>query len=350
MFQIGACDRILTRVSLIGVMCVACAAQTRAQEPLRPGRAYGAVSGLAVDSLRGGALRGARIEIEGMQRAGVTDSAGRFTIDSVQPGSHRLFLIHPLLDTLGLSVVSPAIVFVAGTTASIIMALPSAQTVQRAKCGRSGAPPGSVALLGMVVTGDLEDPVEGADIWLTWTELQIDKYVGVARGFQQRRAKTGAGGRFMICGLPSDLNAQIIAWHGPDTTAAIPVALGQSFVTMLTLGLATDADDQTGPASAAAVSGSLAARKRRGRSVLHGSVRNVHGVPIQGATVAVDGSSPTAVTDGSGTFTLRELTSGSHRLTFRAAGYDALDIGVNLNSTRVSEVRVTLADFVPGLN
>jgi len=148
----------------------------------------------------------------------------------------------------------------------------------------------------------------------------------------------------MICGLPPDLNAQIIAWHGPDTTAAIPIAFGQSFVTMVTLGLASDLTEQL-PDGAAVP----AAPARRRQSVLHGTVTDVHGVPIQGASVAVDGGRPTAFTDAHGTFTLRDQLSGSHRLTFAAAGYDAIDIGVNLNSARVSEVRVTLSDFVPAL-
>jgi len=337
---------ILTRTVVFGGLCVACAAPAIGQDAPRRELGYGAISGLAVDSLRGGVLVGARVEIEGTRHAGITDSAGRFTIDSVPPGSHRLFLVHPLFDTLGLSVVSPSIAFSPGKTAAVVMAVPSARTVQLAKCGKSGAPPGSTALLGMVVTGDLEDPVEGAELWLTWTEVQIGERIGVAHAFQQRRATTGAGGRFMICGLPPDLNAQIIAWHGPDTTAAIPVAFGQSFLTLLTLGLASEANDETGVAIASGPA-SVGTPVRRREAVLHGLVSDVHGVPIEGATVAVDGANPSSVTDGQGTFTLRGQLSGSHRLTFRGAGYDPIDIGVNLNSARVSEVRVTLSDYVP---
>lgn len=335
---------ILIRASLFAANFLAFALAAPAAAQDSRGRAFSVVRGLAVDSLRGGVLRGARIEIEGTQRAAVTDSAGRFTIDSVPPGAHRLLLIQPLFDTLGLSVVSPNIAFSAGKEEAVVMGVPSAKTVQLAKCGRSAAPPGSVALLGTVVTGDMEDPVDGAEIWLTWTELKIGEHVGVSHDFQQRRAKTGTGGRFMICGLPPDLNAQIIAWHGPDTTAAIPVAFGQSFVTMVTLGLASELAEQmpTGVAPSAAPA-------RRRQSVLHGTVTDVHGVAIQSASVAVDGAAPTAFTDAHGTFALRDQLSGSRRLTFAAAGYDPVDIGVNLNSARVSEVRVTLSDFVPAL-
>ena len=340
---------ILIRASLFGALCVAFATPANGQDSPRRRAAYGVITGLAVDSLRGGVLRGARIEIEGTQRATVTDSAGRFTIDSVPPGAHRLFLMHPLFDTLGLSVVSPSIAFSEGKAEAVVMAVPSAKTVQLAKCGRAGAPPGSVALLGMVVTGDMEDPVEGAEIWLTWTEVQIGEHVGVVHAFQQRKAKTGAGGRFMICGLPPDLNAQIIAWHGPDTTAAIPIAFGQSFLTLVTLGLASDAGDQMGTGSLGINAAPSSTPARRRQSVLHGLVKDVHGVAIQGATVAIDGGAPTAFTDAYGSFTLREQLAGSHRLTFSATGYDPVDIGVNLNSARVSEVRVTLTDFIPPL-
>lgn len=342
----GLCA-VLIRPVLFGGLFAACAAPIVGQSAPNREVAYGGVNGVAVDSLRGGVLVGARIEVEGTNHSAVTDLAGRFTIDSVPPGAHRLFLVHPLFDTLGLSIVSPSIAFSPGKTAAVVMAVPSARTVQLAKCGKTGAPPGSTALLGMVVTGDLEDPVEGAELWLTWTELQIGEHVGVAHAFQQRRAKTGPGGRFMICGLPADLNAQIIAWHGPDTTAAIPVSFGQSFLTLLTLGLASEADDTSGRPSGPASAASFAQPVRRREAVLHGVVSDVHGVLIEGATVAVDGADPSAVTDGHGTFTLRGQLSGSHRLTFRGVGYDPIDIGVNLNSSRVSEVRVTLSDFVP---
>ncbi|HEY4953565.1 MAG TPA: carboxypeptidase regulatory-like domain-containing protein [Gemmatimonadaceae bacterium] len=91
----------------------------------------------------------------------------------------------------------------------------------------------------------------------------------------------------------------------------------------------------------------MAAPVRRRQSVLKGFVTNARGVPIEGAIVAVDGASPGGITDASGAFTLRDQPSGSHRLTFRAAGYEPFDIGVNLNSMRVSQIRVSLTEYVP---
>ncbi len=338
----GVCSTLIW-MSTLGTVWLGHTGLATAQAVPRRDVSYGVVEGLAVDSLHGGVLMGARILIEGTPRVGITDSAGRFMIDSVPPGSHRLLLMHPLLDTLGLSAVSPSILFTAGKRSGVVMAVPSARTVQLAKCGHAAAPANSAAVLGMVVTGDFEEPVEGAEIWLTWTELQVGEHVGVSHAFQQRRAKTGAGGKFIICGLPPDLNAEILAWHGPDTTAAIPVAFGQSFLTLLTLGLASDSEDHLHAGGGA----SPAAPMRRRQSVVHGLVSDVHGIAIQGATVSVDGAAPAAVTDSRGAFTLRDQPPGSHRLTFRGAGYDPVDIGINLKSSRLTEVRVTLSDFVP---
>ena len=76
--------------------------QLRAQEV--SGASLSTVAGIAVDSVRGGYLRDAIVSVLGTKRIGITDSLGRFRIDSVPAGSRALRLSHPLLDTLGLSV------------------------------------------------------------------------------------------------------------------------------------------------------------------------------------------------------------------------------------------------------
>src|SRR5687768_10766219 len=92
------------------------------QQPApRPGHAL--VTGVAVDSVRGGYLRGAIVSVSGTSLSAITDSSGRFRIDSVAPGLRHLEVMHPLLDSIGLRVRSPERDLDAGDTTSFILAI-----------------------------------------------------------------------------------------------------------------------------------------------------------------------------------------------------------------------------------
>ena len=69
----------------------------------------GYLQGVTVDSLHGGPLAGALVSVEGTARMGISDSLGRFLIDSIKPGAYRVLVDHPMLDTLGISLVTPAL-------------------------------------------------------------------------------------------------------------------------------------------------------------------------------------------------------------------------------------------------
>src|SRR5215208_6214721 len=61
------------------------------------------ISGVVLDSLHRSYLSGADIIVQGLRATIVTDSLGRFKVDSVPPGRYQVGVFHPLLDTLGLS-------------------------------------------------------------------------------------------------------------------------------------------------------------------------------------------------------------------------------------------------------
>src|SRR5579871_472457 len=73
------------------------------------------LTGVVIDSLRGGALAGATVMVvDSTNRQGTTDSLGRFRIDSIPPGRHRIAVFHPLLDKLDISLTLPAMTFAPG--------------------------------------------------------------------------------------------------------------------------------------------------------------------------------------------------------------------------------------------
>src|ERR1700722_4024514 len=67
-----------------------------AQSPSR----LSTVRGTVVDSLHNRPLAGASISVDGTGATAMTDSLGRYRIDSVPSGTHRIAVYHPLFDSL----------------------------------------------------------------------------------------------------------------------------------------------------------------------------------------------------------------------------------------------------------
>src|SRR5688500_12781355 len=138
---------------------------------------FAVLDGIVVDSLRGGALRGAAVRIAGTSRFAFSDPLGRFRIDSVPPGSHNVELFHDLLDTLGVRVYTPPVEFAPGVTVEMGLGVPSARTIIRAKCQSSADDAG--AIFGVVLDAEREEPMPSAEVRLSWVELSVDRETGV---------------------------------------------------------------------------------------------------------------------------------------------------------------------------
>jgi hypothetical protein len=308
--------------------------------------------GVIVDSLYGGPLRGALVMVDGPARAAATDSMGRFTIDSIPVGSYRLVVMHPLLDTLGIGMVTPSIQFAPGDTAFLLLGTPSVPTLTTMKCGAGGLAAGTSVLLGLVTDTDTGEPVADATVLLAWSQVEATREAGVRRLSSQRVAKTGTNGTFRICGVPPDLVGEMFAWRGADTTAVVPVSLENFPLAVRGLVFPSNADEivvdslagvPTGPRAASGVA------VRRGRSVLRGRVTTVSGAAVVGARVSVQGAAGAALTNDRGEFTLAGQPSGSQNVVVRKLGYDPAQFAMDLSPTQPREVNVQLSDFVPVL-
>ncbi|HEY3747474.1 MAG TPA: hypothetical protein VGL17_14575, partial [Gemmatimonadaceae bacterium] len=143
------------------------------------------ITGVAVDSVRGGYLRGAIVSVSGTTLSGMTDSAGRFRIDSVPAGTRYLEVMHPLLDSLSLVVRSPQREITPGSQTSFILAVPSAKTIVGAKCGPADLARGTAALVGTVFDADTETPARSATVSVEWVDVRLTNKT-VARSPQRR--------------------------------------------------------------------------------------------------------------------------------------------------------------------
>lgn len=315
-------------MKLIGgiALFLAAAAPAAAQAP--PARAFAAAEGIVRDSLHGGFVEGATVSVGNTRRFGVTDSLGRFRVDSIPSGDHQIQLFHPTLDTLGVRVLTPPVAFAGDSAVALELAIPSARTVMRAKCASSGE--GAGALIGLVLDAESEDPVAGAEVRLWWIEVIVGEGVGMRNQPHQRVATTDESGRYKFCGLPAQLSANIAAAGGGDTTIALPITYGAPGLGMATLFLA--ASDSGAPGAE-----------------VRGVVLDASGSPLAGARVALATGTGATVTDSTGRFVLSGQPSGTQALVVRKVGFEPAELILNLTRREPRDVTVELGAFVPVL-
>src|SRR3954464_15688645 len=85
------------------------------------------IRGVVVDSIRHGPLAGAAVDLMPKGRRVLTNDSGGFQFDSVEAGQgYQLRVAHPMLDTVGVTLATPAFAVAAGETKVITLAVPSA--------------------------------------------------------------------------------------------------------------------------------------------------------------------------------------------------------------------------------
>src|SRR5438067_9534734 len=129
--------QLFSRIALASLVVTApIAAQQKTQTPPAPpaktGR--GMITGVVVDSLNGRYLSGAEVIVQGANVTRVTDSLGKFRVDSLLPGTYQVGVFHPLLDTLGTSLATQPFYLGADSSSFVMLAIPSAKTIIRRAC------------------------------------------------------------------------------------------------------------------------------------------------------------------------------------------------------------------------
>lgn len=345
---------LLAGASLAGV------SSAGAQQSARPSP-LASVEGVAVDSLHRGFLRGAMLMVEGSNITASTDSLGRFRLDSIPPGARRIDVMHPILDTIGISLETKPLQLASGQKLPLVISIPSAETIVALKCTAAERGVGPAALVGFVQYSESEAPASGASVSLEWIDYQISR-TSVETVPRRRAATVGANGRFQICGLPEQLAATLTATSGPDSTASFAVQLG-SILGIAALELPDPQPISATPLATARTvappaGGTMRSRdssvtvtrvtSRAANAVLTGRVLDPAGGPLPRARVSVD--SAYALSDNDGRFVLRNLRSGTRSVVIRRLGYDPKEVIVALRARAPTDVTVRLSEFVPVLD
>jgi hypothetical protein len=278
--------------------------------------------GVVVDSIHGGALRGALVVVEGTNAEATVDDHGRFLIDSIPPGSHALGVFHPLLDSLGVAVGTGQLTFAAGTETSVVLATPSVPSIIALYCSEAEREHGAGAIIGHVTIADSDEAATNATVRYTWRSAIRDHPV--------IETHVLPSGEFHICGVPLGARGVIRAEQGGVVTGDIPAEVASRPLAIVPLHLPR------------------ARRANDAGAVVSGRVVDVHGIAIAGVDVLFDSSTRT-VTSDSGAFTLRGLPAGSRPLAFRKVGFRAIDVGVELSTVKPASLVVTLNPAPPVL-
>jgi hypothetical protein len=310
------------------------------------------LQGVAVDSVHGQPLAGALVQVEGTPRMTITDSLGRFVIDSIVPGQHRVLLDHPLLDTLGIALVTPPFTFVVNEITHTVIAVPSGEYLANLFCPAARRALGPGALVGRVREPDSDSAAVGARVSLVWydpdppglpSNLRVSK-----KPPRVREATVGMDGSYRLCGLPTKYEGKLQAQRRDGgATAEVPVTQDDGVLALRSMSVAalpaTVATVDTGGKSAPAP-------PRKGTARVFGKVVNKNGAPIVGARIGLMGYSAAALTRSNGEFVLDSLPAGTQALVVRQLGYRPTEVAVDLSSRTPARVTVRLGDYVPELS
>jgi hypothetical protein len=285
--------------------------------------------GVVGDSLSAAPLRGAEVVVSGLARSVTTDSLGRFTIDSLTPGTYQVGVFHPLLENLGITLATQPFVVGADSAAVVSLGVPSVPTLVRRYCGAGVTADAPAVVAGRILEADTDIPVAGAKVSLAWADVTVTKEAGVTRTPHVRQVETDVSGFFRICGIPSSLSdATLQATRAGMSTPEAPVEIVNSLLFYQSLAF--------GPAGSAA----------RAVGTVSGRVEGVDARPIVGARIEVLRSGVAAVSREDGSFTLGGVATGTQLLIARQLGFDVLRTPVNVTSREPTTVTLTLGRVV----
>jgi hypothetical protein len=159
---------------------VQAAAQTPAPAPAPAKTGKATITGVVIDSLNNRYLRDADVLVDGTNITTRTDSLGKFTVEDLTPGTYRVGIFHPLLDTLGLSIVTAPFRVGPDSVSFAVLAVPSPETLVRQQCPAPTDSTAASAVIGLVEDPESGKSIPNSDVSISWSELEISK-AGIRR-------------------------------------------------------------------------------------------------------------------------------------------------------------------------
>jgi hypothetical protein len=313
------------------------AAHAQATAP-KPAPGFMLLQGYVTDSIHGAPLAHATVVIEGTSRSAVTDDQGRYSIDSIPPGKHRVVVLHPLLDTAGVRMRTPEYPFEADQTHDLDLAIPGGEQLAKSLCRPAELLRGPGVMLGFVRDPDTKEPAVGARVELVYTVADI---VG-RKSSTVRSSQVDSTGAYRICGIPADMSGKVQVFRNGVSSGEVPTEA----TNMVALRAFSIVAQHQIMAEVKTDSGKVK-RVAKGSARVTGKVVDKKGQPLSGARVMLQGGGTVAISRTNGDFTLDSLPSGTQALQVRKLGYAASEVAVELSANEPAKTTVTLGDFVP---
>ncbi len=282
------------------------------------------IVGVVSDSINERPLRGAEVVVSGVAAPVTTDSLGRFTVDSLAPGTYQVGVFHPLLESLGVTLATKPFAIGPDSAGVVNLSVPSVATLVGRYCGTAQTASTPSSMSGLVLDPENDAPIIGAKVSLAWTELTVNKEAGVTRTPHELHTETNSFGFFKLCALPSDLTGTLQVSQGEVSTPEVPVSMNGALLAFRTLSISLNAES-------------------RATGVVTGHVFTENGKPVAGARVQIPVSGLSAVTRDDGGFRLTGVLTGTQVLIAMNLGFATAAGPINVTSREPIDVLVTLA-------
>ena len=268
----------------------------------QPPQVTGSVRGIVIDSLlSNGPLAGATIELVELGRVTTSDGRGVFRFDSLPGGRYTISFSHPTLTSIGFSPPDRVIVLGGGIDVSVTLATPAGATIYRRLCPGVQEPKTGM-LLGTLTNAVTDSAIPGAEVRGEWSEISVSRVAVASRRPRLIRAIVDLGGRFQLCGIPTDIPVLVRPTAPGVVGPALELRLNDQPFAIRRLTL--DRADSTKPATAR-VTGKV----------------TTNGLPLADAQVLILGTDQVTKTGPDGTFVLGGLKGGTQMIEARAIGF-----------------------------
>ncbi|MDF1505772.1 TonB-dependent receptor, partial [Roseisolibacter sp. H3M3-2] len=311
------------------------------------------LQGVAWDSLSGAPLVGALVQFahetepSRPARTAVSDSLGRWRIDTMPSGPYIGGFFHPTLDALGLEPPTFRALIAGDSTARLDLGIPGPSRMRALLCG-AAAGDSTGGIIGTLRDATSQEPLAGATLSVGWREVVIAR--GSIRS-ERRRVPVVARstGTFLACGVPTDTPVELDAVAPGRASGVVEVRVPVGAVVRRDMLLGDSATlVAVARAAAAPPSDSTGAApvglRVAGGATLRGTVTTPNGEPLARAQVALAGTGRTATTSTGGAFVLDSLPGGTFGLEARAVGYAPVSTPVDLGPGRTTNVRLAFGE------
>jgi hypothetical protein len=332
--------RLVAVASLVLASAGALSAQATPPAPAASGLAV--LRGFVMDSVHDAPLGKAVVTVEGTNRTGTTGDDGQYRIDSIPPGPHRVVVVHPLLDTLGLTMRTPAYDFRAEQVHQLDLSVPGGEHLASLLCTAAQRSRGPAVMLGFVRDPETRSAATGSKVQLVY---QVADIIG-RKTSSVREAQVDSTGLYKICGLPADMTGKVQVFRNGVSSGEVPVDVVngvalRAFSIVAQHQVVAEVTNDSGKVQ----------RVAKGSARVTGRVLDKNGRPLEGARVMLQGGSSgsTVISRANGEFTLDSLPSGTQALVVRKLGYAVTEQPVELAANSPARTDIKMGDFVPTL-